>query len=143
MQTDNRYIFISYSRENKRIVGKVVSQLRRVGFSVWIDTTGIESGEQFKQKIVEGWQTELPDVWLPGGEVWLTQRSDKIFTVKFDGYIEEKWTEHGMEAIYRDAKEIQAVAYDMMVSGYDSEAISVLRLWKARSIQNFDMKLLI
>ena len=25
----------------------------------------------FKQKIVDGWQTELPDVWLPGGEVWL------------------------------------------------------------------------
>ena len=95
----------------------------------------------FKQKIVDGWQTELPDVWLPGGEVWLTQRSDKIFTVKFDGYIEEKWTERGMEAIYRDPKEIQAVAYDMMVSGYDSKAVSVLRLWKARSVQNFDMKL--
>ncbi len=95
----------------------------------------------FKQKIVEGWQTELPDVWLPGGEVWLTQRSDKIFTVKFDGYVEEKWTEHGMETVYRDAKEIQAVAYDMMVSGYDSQAVSVLRLWKARSVQNFDMKL--
>ena len=95
----------------------------------------------FKQKIVDGWQTELPDVWLPGGEVWLTQRSDKTFTVKFDGYIEEKWTENGMEAIYRDAKEVQAVAYDMMVSGYDSKAVSVLRLWKARSVQNFDMKL--
>ncbi|MGM9900199.1 MAG: glycogen/starch/alpha-glucan phosphorylase, partial [Bacilli bacterium] len=25
----------------------------------------------FKQKIVNGWQTEMPDVWLPGGEVWL------------------------------------------------------------------------
>ena len=95
----------------------------------------------FKQKIVDGWQTELPDVWLPGGEVWLTQRSDKTFTVKFDGYIEEKWTENGMEAVYRDAKEVQAVAYDMMVSGYDSKAVSVLRLWKARSVQNFDMKL--
>ena len=55
--------------------------------------------------------------------------------------VEEKWTEHGLETIYRDAKEIQAVAYDMMVSGYDSQAISVLRLWKARSVQNFDMKL--
>ncbi len=95
----------------------------------------------FKQKIVDGWQTELPDVWLPGGEVWLTQRSDKIFTVKFDGYVEEKWTEHGMETVYRNAKEVQAVAYDMMVSGYDSKAVSVLRLWKSRAVQNFDMKL--
>ena len=46
-----------------------------------------------------------------------------------------------METIYRDAKEVQAVAYDMMVSGYKSKAVSVLRLWKAKSIQNFDMKL--
>ena len=95
----------------------------------------------FKQKIVDGWQTELPDVWLPGGEVWLTQRSDKTFTVKFDGYTEEKWTERGLETIYRDAKEVQAVAYDMMVSGYKSKAVSVLRLWKAKAVQNFDMKL--
>ncbi|MBQ5926963.1 MAG: glycogen/starch/alpha-glucan phosphorylase, partial [Clostridia bacterium] len=95
----------------------------------------------FKQKIIEGWQTELPDVWLPGGEVWLTQRSDNVFKVKFDGYVEEKWTEHGLESIYRDAKEVEAVAYDMMVSGYDSKAVSVLRLWKAKSVQNFDMKL--
>ena len=106
-----------------------------MGFSIRYDYV------LFKQKIVEGWQTELPDVWLPGGEVWLTQRSDKIFTVKFDGYIEEKWTENGLQTIYRDAKEVQAVAYDMMVSGYDSQAVSVLRLWKARSVQNFDMKL--
>ena len=25
----------------------------------------------FRQKLVEGWQTELPDFWLPGGEVWM------------------------------------------------------------------------
>ncbi len=95
----------------------------------------------FKQKIVDGWQIELPDVWLPGGECWLTQRSDKQFIVRFDGEIEEKWTDHGMETIYRNAKEIEAVAYDMMVSGYNSEAVSVLRLWRSRAVQNFDMKL--
>ena len=95
----------------------------------------------FKQKIIDGWQTELPDVWLPGGEVWLTQRSDNIYTVKFDGFVEEKWTEHGLETIYRNAKEVQAIAYDMMVAGYHSKAVSVLRLWKAKCVQNFDMKL--
>lgn len=95
----------------------------------------------FKQKIIDGWQTELPDIWLPGGEVWLTQRSDNIYTVKFEGTVEEKWTEHGLVAVYRNAKEVQAVAYDMMVSGYRSKAVSVLRLWRAKSVQNFDMKL--
>ena len=95
----------------------------------------------FKQKIVDGWQIELPDVWLPGGSVWLTQRTDRQFIVRFDGEIEEKGTEHGMEIIYHNAKEIEATAYDMMVSGADSEAVSVLRLWRSRAVQNFDMKL--
>ena len=82
----------------------------------------------FKQKIVDGWQTELPDTWLPGGEVWLTQRSDKSFIVRFNGQIEEKWTENGLETIYVNSKEIEAVAYDMMISGKDSDAVSVLGL---------------
>ena len=95
----------------------------------------------FKQKIIDGWQTELPDVWLPGGEVWLTQRSDRSCTVRFGGYTQEKWTEKGMEVIYCDAKEIEAIAYDMMISGKSSEAVSVLRLWRGRAKQDFDMKL--
>ncbi|MDE5897378.1 MAG: glycogen/starch/alpha-glucan phosphorylase [Clostridia bacterium] len=95
----------------------------------------------FKQKIVDGWQIELPDVWLPGGEAWLTQRTDKQFIVKFDGELEEKWTDHGMETVYHNAKEVEAIAYDMMVSGADSEAVSVLRLWRSRAVQKFDMQL--
>ena len=95
----------------------------------------------FKQKIVDGWQIELPDVWLPGGESWLMQRSDKQFIVRFDGEVEERWTDHGMEIVYKNAKEVEAIAYDMMVSGADSEAVSVLRLWRSRSVQKFDMQL--
>lgn len=95
----------------------------------------------FKQKIVDGWQTELPDVWLPGGESWLTQRTDKSFIVRFNGRVEEKWTENGMQINYVDTKDIEAVAYDMMVSGKDSDAVSVLRLWKAKPVQDFNMKL--
>lgn len=95
----------------------------------------------FKQKIVDGWQTELPDVWLPGGEAWLTQRTDKSYIVRFGGKVEERWTENGMQINYIGSQEIEAVAYDMMVSGKDSEAVSVLRLWKAKPVQDFNMKL--
>lgn len=95
----------------------------------------------FKQKIIDGWQIEMPDVWLPGGEAWLTQRTDKQFIVRFDGELEERWTDHGMETIYHNAKEVEAVALDMMVSGADSEAVSVLRLWRSRAVQKFDMQL--
>ncbi len=94
----------------------------------------------FKQKIVDGWQMELPDIWLPGGEVWLTQRMDKTFKIKFDGHIKENWTDNGLKIEHYDVKEIEAVAYDMMISGKDSKAVSVLRLWKAQNIRDFDMK---
>lgn len=95
----------------------------------------------FKQKIVDGWQTELPDIWLPGGEVWLIQRSDKSCTVKFDGWVKENWSENGLQVTYGGYKEVEAVAYDMMISGKNCEAVSVLRLWRARNISRFDMKL--
>ena len=94
----------------------------------------------FKQKIVDGWQMELPDIWLPGGEVWLTPRPDKTYIVKFDGFVKENWTDNGLKVEHVDAKEVEAVAYDMMISGKDSEAVSILRLWKAQNIHKFDMK---
>ncbi len=94
----------------------------------------------FKQKVVDGWQMELPDIWLPGGEVWLTQRADKTFTVKFDGHVQEVWENGGMRINYYDYQEIEAVPYDMMISGYDSEAVSVLRLWRAQNRHKFDMR---
>ena len=95
----------------------------------------------FKQKIVDGWQMELPDIWLPCGVVWLIQRSDKSCTFKFDGWVQENWSENGLKVTYGGYKEVEAVAYDMMISGKDSEAVSVLRLWRARNISRFDMKL--
>ncbi|MDO4731338.1 MAG: glycogen/starch/alpha-glucan phosphorylase, partial [Clostridia bacterium] len=45
----------------------------------------------FKQKLVDGWQTELPDFWLPGGSVWLQKHPDSAITVTFDGHISDKW----------------------------------------------------
>lgn len=49
----------------------------------------------FKQKIIDGWQVEMPDVWLPGGNVWLTPREDDAFVVNFNGTYSDKWTRDG------------------------------------------------
>ncbi len=95
----------------------------------------------FKQKLVDGLQVELPDVWLPGGEVWLVPRTDRTFKVRFGGKIREEWKDGRCEIIYDDAEEIEACANDMMISGANSEAVSLLRLWKARDIGGFDMSL--
>ena len=49
----------------------------------------------FRQKLVDGWQTELPDFWLPGGECWLLPRPELAKEVRFDGHIREWWGENG------------------------------------------------
>ena len=53
----------------------------------------------FKQKIIDGTQLEMPDVWLPGGEVWLTPRTDRIFKVRFGGHIKEVWKDGHLEIL--------------------------------------------
>ena len=95
----------------------------------------------FKQMIVDGMQVELPDVWLPGGEVWLVPRTDRIYKVHFGGRVVENWKEGHCEITYEDTEEYEAVPYDMMISGADSSAVSQLRLWRARNIRNFNMGL--
>ncbi len=95
----------------------------------------------FKQKIVDGMQVELPDIWLPGGESWLIPRTDRVFKVRFGGRIKESWNNGRLEIIYENCDEIEAVPYDMMISGSDSDAVSQLRLWRARDITNFNMGL--
>ncbi len=95
----------------------------------------------FKQRIIDGVQVEIPDVWLPGGEVWLIPRTDRVFKVKFGGEVKEEWVEGHCNISYQNYEEIEAVPYDMMISGYDCEAVNRLRLWKARDIHNFNMGL--
>ncbi len=95
----------------------------------------------FKQKIIDGMQIELPDVWLPGGEVWLVPRTDRIYHVRLGGRVKESWKDGHLDIIYEDCDEIEAVPYDMMISGGESEAVSSLRLWRARDIKNFNMGL--
>ena len=95
----------------------------------------------FKQMIVDGMQIELPDNWLPGGEVWLVPRTDRVFTVKMGGRVREEWQNGHLQVIYEDCEEIEAVPYDMMISGADSDAVSRLRLWRARDTRNFNMGL--
>ena len=95
----------------------------------------------FKQMIVDGMQIELPDIWLPGGDVWLVPRTDRTFHVRFGGHIKEQWVNGRCEIQYEDCEEIEAVPYDMMISGANSKAVSQLRLWRARDIHNFNMGL--
>lgn len=86
----------------------------------------------FRQKLVDGWQTEMPDFWLPGGESWLLPRPELAKEVRFDGRINEWWDENGFHHIqHTDATVVIAQPYDLMVAGKDGRGISTLRLWRS------------
>lgn len=105
------------------------------GFSIRYDY-GI-----FAQRIVDGWQVEMPDNWLENGSVWLAPRVEDTFEVKFGGKVDEVWDEKGMHPILSDYTTILAIPYDMHVSGYDSDAVNTLRLWTAKAPDDFDLAL--
>ncbi len=94
----------------------------------------------FRQRIVENQQVELPDMWLPSGEVWMMPRSDKRFTINFGGRVEEYEEDGKMRVRYVDSTNIDALASDVMISGYgDNAGVSVLRLWTSTASNQFDM----
>ena len=93
----------------------------------------------FKQKLVDGWQTELPDFWLPGGDVWLVPRDERAVEVKFEGRIEDSWDGDFHRVEHKDYNSVVAIPYDMYVSGY-GKGVSRLRLWASKKPE-LDMSL--
>lgn len=94
----------------------------------------------FQQKLEDGWQTELPDNWLPGGSVWLVPRPELSIDVYFDGELQEYWDNQYHYISHVNCNTVVATPYDMYVSGCGGEGVSVLRLWSAKA-PNFDMKM--
>ncbi|MBR6709514.1 MAG: glycogen/starch/alpha-glucan phosphorylase [Clostridia bacterium] len=94
----------------------------------------------FRQRILDGEQLELPDEWLERGEVWLVPRTDKVFPVRFGGRVREQWHDGKCDILHEDYDEVQAVPYDLLISG-EGGAVNSLRLWRARDLSNFNMKL--
>ncbi|MDO4743186.1 MAG: glycogen/starch/alpha-glucan phosphorylase [bacterium] len=87
----------------------------------------------FRQKFVDGWQTELPDSWLPGGSVWLEKHAGSTVQVAFGGRIEEEWDGVYHRIKHIDPTVVNAVPYDLLVSGANGKSVNVLRLWSAES----------
>ena len=92
----------------------------------------------FKQKIVDGWQQERADNWLPGGQVWLKSHPDQAVEVRFDGQIQETWDGDFHHVKHVNYNSVLAVPSDMYVQGYDGDGVAKLRLWQAKA-PDFDM----
>mgnify|MGYP004454736087 FL=1 len=92
----------------------------------------------FKQKIVDGWQQETADNWLPGGQVWIKSHPDQAQEIRFDGQAVETWEGGFHHVKYENYNSVIAVPNDMYVAGYGSNGVSKLRLWQAKA-PSFDM----
>lgn len=110
-------------------------------------TTGFESmgysiryeAGIFRQKLVDGWQTELPDFWLPGGDVWLVPREERSVEINFEGWVDDSWDGDFHRVEIRDCNTVTAVPYDMYVSG-KGKGVARLRLWASKKPE-LDMRL--
>ena len=92
----------------------------------------------FKQKIVDGWQQETADNWLPGGQVWIKSHPDQAQEIRFDGQAIETWEGGFHHVKYENYNSVIAVPNDMYVAGYGSNGVSKLRLWQAKA-PSFDI----
>ncbi len=94
----------------------------------------------FQQKLEDGWQTELPDNWLPGGSVWLDPKPERAIEIHFEGDLNEYWDNQYHHISHINYNTVMATPVDMYVSGYGSDGVSVLRLWTAKA-PNFNMEM--
>lgn len=92
----------------------------------------------FRQKIVDGQQVELPDYWLEFGNAWEVAAQDDVMEVRFGGRLEETWNEGVLEMKHVDYKTVLAAPYDMPITGYGTDNVNVLRMWKASSPKRID-----
>jgi starch phosphorylase len=94
----------------------------------------------FRQKIVDGEQTESPDPWLRYGNPWEVARPDVLFPVKFRGRSEYYKDPDGRERWrWVDTEDVYAMAYDVAAPGYANDTVNSLRLGAAKSSREFDL----
>ncbi|WP_315580192.1 glycogen/starch/alpha-glucan phosphorylase [uncultured Actinomyces sp.] len=74
----------------------------------------------FKQLFDNGFQTEHPDPWMEEGYPFVIRREQEQRIVR-----------------YADLT-VRAVPYDMPITGYGTQNVNTLRLWKAEPMEEFD-----
>jgi glycogen phosphorylase len=93
----------------------------------------------FNQMIEGGYQVEKPDHWLSEGNPWELHRVEVIYPIYFYGRVENKVSPTGrIHSVWVPRESVLAVAYDYPVPGYNTTTTNNLRLWSARSSEEFN-----
>lgn len=90
----------------------------------------------FEQKLVDGYQVELPDYWLKEDYVWEVRRSDRAVHVRFGGSVAMEEINGVLSFQHKNYENVLAVPYDVPVVGFDNKTVNTLRLWSAEPVMN-------
>ena len=92
----------------------------------------------FEQKIVDGYQVEMPDNWLRNEAVWEIKKPHRAILVKFFGDIREEVGGGRLWFHHENYESVVAMPYDVPIPGHESGTVNTLRLWSAEATQQFD-----
>ena len=96
----------------------------------------------FRQKFVDGRQTEVADNWRSAAESWLVPRYEDAVEIRFGGQIAPHWDSFGRyHAEHTGYTAVLAVPRDMLIAGFGGKEVNTLRLWDAKSTNELDMYL--
>jgi len=96
----------------------------------------------FRQEIEHGRQREQPDNWRAYGSPWEIERPAETCLVPLYGYIEHTVDAEGRyNPLWLGWKVLVGIPYDLPVIGYGGRTVNWLRLFAARSSQEFDMEI--
>ena len=93
----------------------------------------------FKQNIKNGYQVEQPEEWLKHRYPWEIPHPEFSFDVQFEGRVEARYGPKGPEYHWLDTKTVIGIPYDLPVVGYGGDTVNTLRLWSAKSAEEFDL----
>ena len=97
----------------------------------------------FKQAFEDGRQVELPDDWAFYGNPWEFPAPDDLQVVGFYGHTEALDDDQGgLRARWVPGEMVRGEPSHMLVPGYGTETVNILRLWRARAgHESFDLGL--
>ncbi|PZQ49295.1 MAG: glycogen phosphorylase [Rhodovulum sulfidophilum] len=89
----------------------------------------------FRQKIVDGFQAELPETWLEHGNPWEFDRREAAYEIGFGGLVEFHEANGSEEKfVWKPGERVIATAYDTPIVGWRAARVNTLRLWKAEPL---------
>jgi len=122
-----------------RLAACFLDSLATLDYPAWGYGLHYEYG-LFKQELDNGWQRERPDHWLDETNPWEIVRPERVRYIPVYGRVVEAQDRTGKyNPMWMDWKMIVGVPHDLPVVGYGGKTVNVLRLFAARSSDDFDM----